>query len=437
MSRRAVVMGLGTFGGGSAAARHLAAQGFRVLVTDRRSADDLAAPLCKLDRLIASGTIALRLGMHDPSDFADADLVVVNPGVPKPWDNEFVRLARSAGARLTTEVALAFDALPAHTTLIGVTGSVGKSTTASMIHAGLTAAGIDAALGGNIGGSLLDRTTDPDWAVVELSSAMLWWLDQPGALMRPGWLDVAVATNLSPNHLDWHGDLDHYAACKRVIVDRLSSRTQQYGRPDTAAVLGPSLADWPLPAGVRRLSPPPDDALHEPLACPGTHNRLNARLALAACRVAGADDAKAARGIARFAGLPHRLELVRTARGVRWINDSKSTTPEATSTALDAVAGGPVHLIVGGSDKGTDPRPLADLAGCVASLGCIGQTGQRIAQLAGLDADGTLDAAVDRLRRTTAPGETVLLSPGCASFDQFRSFEHRGDTFRTLVEALP
>jgi UDP-N-acetylmuramoylalanine--D-glutamate ligase len=201
------------------------------------------------------------------------------------------------------------------------------------------------------------------------------------------------------------------------------------------AVLSGEAAAWPLPYGVERLAPVDDGQLPF-LRVPGTHNRRNAAAALSACRAAGVPVETASAGLAAFPGLPHRLQLVREHRGVRWYNDSKSTVPEATLLALDALAPAPVHLIVGGSDKGIDLAPLAELAPRVRSLLCIGQTGERIAAMAGVPPVGTLDAAVARAAREVKPGQAVLLSPGCASFDQFRSFEHRGDRFAELVGAL-
>ncbi len=429
MSASAVILGLGTFGGGLGAARHLVRQGYDVLVTDLRAANELEAPLRRLQPEIDAGSVTLRLGEHNVSDVTTCDLLVVNPAIKKPWENRFVRAARAAGARVTTEIALALDALPARCTRIGITGSAGKSTTAAMIHAGLAAADLTAHLGGNIGGSLLDRLdsiADTGDLVVELSSAQLWWLDQPGALETDRWFDAGVVTNLAENHLDWHGDMPHYAASKHVLTRRLAS--------DAAAVLGEGVRDFPTDARLVEL---PSDAELPSLTVPGEHNRTNARLALAACAAAGADPSRAAAGIAAFQGLPHRLQLVREHRGVRYINDSKSTTPDATCLAADALGSTPVHLIVGGSDKGADLSPIAELRARVRSLLCIGATGDVIARHAGIEPLGTLDAALAYASKHAAPGDAVLLSPGCASFDQFTSFEHRGDRFAELVHSLP
>jgi UDP-N-acetylmuramoylalanine--D-glutamate ligase len=423
-------MGLGSFGGGAGAVRHLAAQGRRVVISDTRSEQELAGSLAPLRPLIQSGTVSLRLGPHDPADLRGAELLVANPAVKHPWDHPFIAAARDSGVRITTEIALALDALPPGVRIHGVTGSAGKSTTSAMIHAGLRAAGVDARLGGNIGGSVLDSLgaiAQGSTLVLELSSAMLWWLDQPGARLASALPEIGVVTNLTPNHLDWHLTPEHYERSKRVLIERLPAHG--------AAVLGHSLA-WDAPPGVRVVRPGPAAAL-PPIALPGGHNRINAALALAACAAAGAAQAEAVDGIAAFTGLPHRLRLVREHRGVRWYNDSKSTTPEATALALDAFPESPAHLIVGGSDKGVDLAPIAGLRNRVRSLLCIGQTGERIAAMAGVRPARTLDRAVELAEAAARPGDVVLLSPGCASFDQFRSFEHRGEAFEALVGALP
>ncbi len=429
MSASAVILGLGTFGGGLGAARHLVRQGHDVLITDLRSEGELARPLAELRPEIDAGRITLRLGEHNESDAKSCELLVVNPAIKKPWENRFVRAAQTAGVRVTTEIALALDALPESCTRIGITGSAGKSTTSAMIHAGLAAAARTAHLGGNIGGSLLDRIgtiAKTDTVVVEVSSAQLWWLDQPRALQSDRWFDAAVVTNFAENHLDWHGDMPNYAACKQVLTRRLSR--------EAAAVLGATVADFPTAA---RLIPPCADADVPGLAVPGEHNRNNARLALAACGAVGADTRRAADGIAAFPGLPHRLQFVREHRGVRYFNDSKSTTPDATRLAVDALPGGRLHLIVGGSDKGADLSPIAQLKRRVRSLLCIGATGETIAALAGVKPVGTIESAIAIAADAAEPGDVVLLSPGCASFDQFRSFEHRGERFAELVDSLP
>lgn len=421
--RRATVMGLGSFGGGAGAARYLAERGYDVLLTDMAPAEKLVGSLDGIRDLIDSGAVTLRLGEHNVSDLTTCDLVVVNPAVKQPWENRFVRAAKAAGVRVTTEIGLVVDALPESCRVVGITGSAGKSTTSAMTHAGLVAAGVDAVLGGNIGGSLLQAEIAPDATVVlELSSAMLWWLAQPGCTERGTFLDVALITNIAPNHVDWHGSFEHYQVSKLGIAGMLNPHGTLLTGPGAESVRAPSIESA--------------EDLPE-LATPGAHNRVNASAALAVCNALGASRAEAIRGIAAFPGLPHRLEHVRTHRGVRWYNDSKSTTPDASRLALDALAPARVHLIVGGSDKGVDLTPIAELAKRAGSLLCIGQTGRTIASIAGIEPAHTLAEAVRIASETAQEGDAVALSPGCASFDQFKSFEDRGNQFRDLVHSLP
>lgn len=426
MSERATVMGLGRYGGGAGAARYLVNQGYDVTLTDLASADELSTAIESIRDLVDEGSVELRLGEHNVSDFTTCDLLVANPAVKQPWENRFIRSATAGGVRTTTEIGLLVDALPTSCTIIGVTGSAGKSTTSAMLHAGLVSAGHSAILGGNIGGSLLGSLASikgDSTIVLELSSAMLWWLAQPGVIERDAFLDAAIITNLAPNHVDWHGSDAHYRNSKLGITTLLKS-----GAPLLA---GRDIETEYAPRHTIEL----DTDLPE-LRTPGAHNRVNASAALQACQLLGADRDNAARGIAAFAGLPHRLEFVREVEGVRWYNDSKSTTGDATRLALEALAPSPVHLIVGGSDKGVDLQPIADLANRCASLACIGQTGRTIARLAGLEHLDTIERAVESLCTTAKPGDAVVLSPGCASFDQFRNFEHRGERFKELVHSL-
>ncbi|RNC82175.1 MAG: UDP-N-acetylmuramoyl-L-alanine--D-glutamate ligase [Phycisphaera sp.] len=426
MSERATIMGLGRYGGGAGAARYLVGQGYDVTVTDLASEAELAGAVDSIRDLVDDGSASLHLGEHNVSDFTTCTLLVANPAVRKPWENRFIRSAQAADVRITTEIGLAIDAIPDTCKVVGVTGSAGKSTTSAMLHAGLVSAGQNAILGGNIGGSLLgsvDSITQGSTIVLELSSAMLWWLAQTGTIERGAFLDAAVITNISSNHIDWHGSEEHYRQSKLGIASLLKPEAPLL--TDKGAISGHS------PNYAIELL----DELPE-LRTPGTHNRLNASAALIACELLGCDLASATQEVAEFAGLPHRLEFVRELHGVRWYNDSKSTTPEASSLALDALASSPVHLIVGGSDKGVDLTPITDLAKRAASLVCIGQTGEAIAERAGVGYSGTIEQAVKELSKLAKTGDAVVLSPGCASFDQFKNFEHRGDRFKELVHSL-
>jgi UDP-N-acetylmuramoylalanine--D-glutamate ligase len=413
-------MGLGHFGGGAGVARWLAEQGALVVVTDLLSAERLAASLEPLAGHVARGSIELHLGGHDDTDFTACDLVVANPAVPRPWENRYLQAAEAAGVAVTTEIRLLVERLDRRR-VIGVTGTAGKSTTAAMIHHVLVRAGEPAHLGGNIGGSLLAGlgAIGPDqWVVLELSSAMLHWLGEAAQRRgRPGWSPhVAAMTNLQPNHLDWHGTLEHYAACKQGIF--------RYQAP----------GDHALNAADLEAGPPIR------LAIPGRHNQANARLAIAAaCAAAGLDRAQAAGALGDFGGLAHRLQLVAEHGALRFYNDSKATTPQATRLAVEAFDdASAVHVLAGGYDKKIDLSAIVELAPRVAGLYTIGTTGRRLAEAVADTGHAeyceTLEAAAARACARMNAGDVLLLSPGCASWDQFENYVERGNAFRRWVE---
>ena len=402
-------MGLGRFGGGLAAAESLLAEGRQVLVTDLAEEAALQAAVTKL-RETFGARVRFRLGGHQQEDFAQAELVIANPAVPQPWDNPYLQTAWESGATVTTEIARTLGQLSDRKT-IAITGSAGKSTTTAMTHAALVAAGIPATRGGNLGESLVGTPKDHT-LVVELSSAMAWWLYEAQNAPRPTF-DVALRTNLAPNHLDWHGDMAHYAQCKQAILDNAK-----------VALDGSTLSPY-----------------EGELLVPGHHNRINAAAALAAVTALAphrpATDFE--KGLASFTGLPHRLERVVVPHFPNngfW-NDSKATTAEAVALAIAAVREkGPVRLIAGGKGKGTDLGPLCDLFGQCVKTYTIGEIGEELytcAQGACTHAV-TLDAAVAAATAELSVGEQLLLSPGATSWDQFENYEKRGEVFRALVQ---
>jgi UDP-N-acetylmuramoylalanine--D-glutamate ligase len=442
------VMGLGRFGGGLGVTRWLVGAGATVTVTDCLDADALAEPLRALADLVECGAVRLQLGGHDPAVFTSCDLVVANPAVPRPWANAHLESTRARGIPVTTEIGLLVARLD-RAQVIGVTGSAGKSTTSAMIHHALRRAlddGRRAHLGGNIGGSLLPRLDEigpRDPVVLELSSAMLHWLG-PGPGATAGWSPaVAVVTNLAPNHLDWHGDEAHYAASKRLIAMSPPGADEDVLVIDgDAEGIGVFLD---APRRIVRAAP-----VATPPGVPGRHNLANAALASAAAALAldraaepgSALGARCAASLSDFRSLPHRLEALSTRGGVRFINDSKSTTPRATELAV-AACGDParVHLIAGGHDKQVELKPIAALANRIAGLYTIGTTGAALAHEGGDRAlyCETLEHAVERAWPKLRAGDVLLLSPGCASWDQFENYEQRGAAFASLVreKSLP
>lgn len=425
---RATIWGLGHFGGGLSAARWLAQQGAEVTVTDQADAAALADSL----PLLADVPIAaLHLGGHRPEEFANADLIVVNPAVRpnSPW----LDLARRSGAKLRTELELFVENCPVP--IVGVTGSNGKSTTAAMIASILQAAGRKTFLGGNIGGSLLDRLPEISsdaWVVLEISSFQLWHFS-PTARMP----HVAVVTGCTPNHLDWHPSFADYVAAKQRILTGQTS--------NDFAVL--NLCDAEVATWANLVHGRQSDVVSETcelptLTLPGEHNRTNASLASAAARAAGCTAEEIRRGLQTFRGLPQRLECIATLDGLTFYNDSTATTPESTVAGLLAMHA-PTWLLAGGKNKGFDFRPMvaavvAQAAGA-AFFGSVRDELFALAKLAKPDfpctAAETLREALDWCRSHAKRGDAVLLSPGCASTDQFRNFRHRGECFSELATA--
>lgn len=433
--KRITVMGIGHFGGGTSTIRWLAALGADVLATDMSPADKLADQLTLLQPLIDKGHVKLALGGHNVSDFTTSDLVIVNPAVPKPWENRFLRSAVAAGVPITTEINLVVQRLPRRENVIAITGSAGKSTTSAMIHHILASTGRSTFFGGNIGGSLLDQISQinrDSCIVLELSSAMLHWLH--------GWSPrIAVVTNLAENHLDWHGTFDHYRESKRAII--------AHQKQGDAAILGPGLHGWATRPGVCRIEMRDGHEVAD-IHLPGVHNRRNAAVAVAAAIALDPklDHPTAQAAVRDFSGLPHRLERVGTWQGKTFFNDSKSTTPASTLLALDAVGESglrKIHLIAGGYDKGSDLSPIGNLAPQLAGLYTIGATGPAIAAVANATPDGAArHIGCDTLHRAVAAaisrmheGDILLLSTGCASWGQFTNYEARGKLFCDLVRA--
>jgi UDP-N-acetylmuramoylalanine--D-glutamate ligase len=341
---------------------------------------------------------------HDLALLDGIDVLVKSPGVP--GDRPLVAAARERGIPVWSEVELGYRWLaPTGTKFVGVTGTNGKSTTTALLGAIFAAAGRDVAVAGNIGVPLTS-VERADWVVCELSSFQLEDVHELTC-------DVAVLLNLEPDHLDRYGSFDEYRDAKLRIFERARAQIVPRGLGLDGIEFS---ADDPLPA--------------EPLIR-GVHNRENAAAATATARAAGIDDVAIAEALRTFPGIPHRLELVAEHDGIRYVNDSKATNVAAALRGLAAYADEPVHLILGGSPKGEDFAPLAAAIGPnVRSVHLIGAEGPRIGEVITGESDGTLEAAVAHAEQLAEPGDVILLSPACASYDQFADFEQRGDAFR-------
>jgi UDP-N-acetylmuramoylalanine--D-glutamate ligase len=367
-------------------------------------------------RLAAEG-VEVRLGSEEESLLDGVELVVKSPGVPA--ESPLATAARARAIPVWSEIELGFRLLPGNNPLVGVTGTNGKTTTTELLAAIFRAAGREVEVAGNVGRALTDvalRIEPGTTVVCELSSFQL---EDVHTLA----CDVAVLLNLEPDHLDRHGTFEAYRDAKLRIFERARVKIVPRGLGLDGIEFA---ADDPLPA--------------EP-HIPGAHNRENAAAATAAARAAGVDDAAIAEGLRTFAGVEHRLELVRELDGVRYDNDSKATNTAAARRGV-AAYDAPLRLILGGSLKGEDFAPLArELPANVRAVYLIGEASDQLAEA--LDAagreytrDGDLEHALAHAHADAEPGDIVLLSPAAASFDQFESFEERGDTFRRLVERL-
>jgi UDP-N-acetylmuramoylalanine--D-glutamate ligase len=429
--KRVIVAGLGKFGGQIAAAKWLVSQGARVLVTDRSPAQKLAASVAELKRL----PIEFRLGEHRAEDFTSADLIVASPAIPP--HNPYLAAARAAGVPVTTEIRLFIERCPTEK-IVGVTGTKGKSTTTALLGR-MLAAKYTVHVGGNIGKPLLldlARISAADVVVLELSSFMLEYLRE--LAWSP---HVAVVTMLSADHLDWHGSPEQYLDAKKLIV-----KHQRGGDVAVLAEGGEHTDELRALTRGRVVTFSTDAREKFELKIPGWHNQFNCQAAWSAARELGVTFEEAQRAVRDFPGLPHRLNLVHEAASVRWYDDSIATIPDAAVAALDAFPPRTVIQIVGGSDKKLDFSPMADaLAARAKAVLCIGTTGPRIAELiraapatpkrAAVHECGDLESAVRTAKSLAAPGDVVLLSTGCASYDQFDNFEERGDRFARSARA--
>ena len=461
--KKVLVMGLGRFGGGADAAEFAVKAGAKVVVTDLARQQQLAD---SVDRLKRFTDIEFHLGGHRGSDFEWANVIVVNPAVPD--DDRFLEIARQHNKFITSQINIFFQLCPA--TAIGVTGTNGKSTTAALI-AHLLDAGVkqkdfeysNILLSGNIGNrpllAVIDQISPADVVVLELSSFQTKQLAQIQKSPQ-----VAVLTNITPNHLDRHGTFADYRAAKENIFrfqkcdvnrpavsvfnaeDKIGAEWFEKYKNQTGRVCMQFSAD------------DVSDQLRAQFALPGRANLSNLAAAVCVARHFGVTDETVKSSLSEFKSLPHRLELVAERNGVRWYNDSISTTPASAIAALDAFAE-PKIIIAGGYDKHLSFDELGrQIAQKCKAVILMGATAKKIASAirnssavrrpvehverntryairnTKIKVVNSLADAVDSAGRLATSGDIVLLSPGCASYDMFDNFQHRGREFIRLVQ---
>ncbi|MCS6952227.1 MAG: UDP-N-acetylmuramoyl-L-alanine--D-glutamate ligase [Bryobacterales bacterium] len=441
--KRVAVVGLAR--SGLAAIELLVSRGARVVATDVKPLSALPDAAAVLERH------SVPFALQSPEVFREVELVVLSPGVPP--HSVVLEEARQRGVWVIGEVELAAWFLQGP--VIGITGTNGKTTTTVLTGHLLASAGIPAQVGGNTGmgfpaASALVATSRPEqWNVLEVSSFQLETIEHFRAA-------IAVGLNVTPDHLDRHGTFEAYAAAKARLFETQTEDGYAVLNADDPvcvryAARTPARAVWfsltrPVAPGLWldggriRFD---DELLVEVNAIPlrGRHNLENVMAASAAARLAGVDLRTIAAALQTFRGVEHRLEFVRRAAGIEFYNDSKATNVDAAIKAIEAFAGR-LWVILGGEDKkGSDFRPLAAaLAGKARGALLIGEAAPRLA--AALEGRvpywecGTLAAAVEQAWQRAAPGDTVLLAPACASFDQFENYEHRGRVFKELVGRL-
>lgn len=385
---------------------------------------------------------AMALGA-DIGDPLEIDLigfagVVVSPGVPLNR-HPIAAHARAAHVPVIGDIELFAEAraeLPPHR-VVGITGTNGKSTVTALVTHMLESAGVPALMGGNIGLPILARDPLPEGGVyvLELSS---YQIDLAHGLA----CDVAVLTNITPDHLDRYDDFAGYAASKaRLFSLQHKDQVAIVATDDDRSKMIASHVNHRLYRVSAKDVDPADQARWPALQ--GPHNAQNAVCALAVCRVLGLDDAQIERGLATYHALPHRMELVGEVAGVRWFNDSKATNAASAAPALAAFPPAPdqrLHWIAGGQAKGDGLEACRPWFGHVKRAYLIGEAMEGFAAEIGdalpVDRAGDLATAVAHAAAAAKPGDIVLLSPACASFDQFKDYEARGDQFRSLVKAL-
>jgi UDP-N-acetylmuramoylalanine--D-glutamate ligase len=440
-NKKILVMGLGRFGGGVDVVKFACSVGAKVIVTDLAKQDALAESIAQLK----GRDVDYHLGSHEPADFEQADMVVANPAVP--LDNKFLQIASKAGRKVTSQIELFFELCPAK--IIGITGANGKSTTTSLTaHLLRSRFGNKVWLGGNIGNepmlTIVGRIKHDDLVVLELSSFQIEQLAQSDKAPK-----VALLTNLTPNHLDRYKTFENYCNAKELMFqhqklnknqpavsifnsdDEVNRKWFAKYQKDAGRVCVKFSAD-DVPAGIRSA-----------YGLPGRAYLANLAGAIAIAKNIGVTDEQIIGCLPAFKALPHRLQFVGEARGVRWYNDSKATTPDSSIVALEAFDS-PI-IIAGGYDKHI---PFDEFGAKIAQKAkaaiLIGQTAQVIGKIiqnhpqnkAEIRFAKTLEEAVKFAEAIAVKGDAVLLSPACASYDMFENYEQRGEQFIDLVNKV-
>lgn len=446
--KRVLVVGLGK--SGAASALFLKAHGARVTVSDSKTFDQFGSEI----PLLLDHGVVVETGGHGERTFREQDLIVVSPGVPV--DAPPLVQARARGEAVIGEIELAAQFLPGR--IVAITGSNGKTTTTALTGEILAAGELSVVVGGNIGTpaiSLVEGATKDTITVLEVSSFQLETIQT----FRP---KVAVVLNVTPDHLDRHHTFAAYVDAKARIFENqqaddfavlnadgghcveMAKRTRAqvfwFSRKkemQQGAWVRDGRVIFQDASGQREIM------LASEIPLKGAHNLENTLAAVCAGALLGCASERIREAVAKFKAVEHRLEYVATVRGVEYYNDSKATNVDATIKALESFPAN-IHLILGGKDKGSDYSVLNDLlkkrvkrvytigaaAGKIESQILSAKTGLEVVQA------GTLESAVQRAAAVAEPGDVVLLAPACASFDQFRNYEHRGKVFKEVVKGL-
>lgn len=445
-NKRVLVVGLGK--SGLAAARFLKERGARVTVSDARP----ATLISELPSLVDQG-IVVEAGSHGLLTFRRQDLIVVSPGVPMSTPE--LKQVRAMGMPIIGELELGWEFLQGE--VVAITGSNGKTTTTALMGEIFKADGRATLVGGNIGRpvtEMVQESSTSSWSVLEVSSFQL----ETTVEFKPR---IAVVLNITPDHLDRHCSFEAYAAAKTRITERqgpedflvlnaedkptqmvaANTKAQIYWFSPRRQVKQGAFVHGESIFFCEREGVQPEAVMpvaEIPLA--GAHNVENVLAAVCAARLAGVKSETIRAAVAAFHAVEHRLEFVRELDGVRYFNDSKATNVDATVKAVESFAGG-IHLILGGKDKDSDYAAMGPLlrerVKVVITIGSAAEKIERqLADVVKIERAETMERAVALARRTAVAGDTVLLAPACASFDQFENYEHRGRVFKELVRGL-